>query len=430
MRSRRVTGMLAALGGVTLLAASGCGVSVPVQKSNPSDKNASSMVIKAGHIEEGAGATYKGAQMMADAEAAFAAEDFKKARKLFGKVADDTANPALVAEKARFYEAECRRQQKEYPDAMATYHKLLNDFQYGVYRERAVGQMYAIADYWLEDTRGQMEKEAEKSEGKRWFVPWNFVHFDKTKPLLDEEGHALKSLENVYFNDPTGPHAEKALFLAGYVHFHRGNFKEAEQLLSQMLEIGERNPPKNEEIAKLRERGYELAILAKNNATGGAAYDGRKAGEALQMIQRAKATQPELVAKRGEFLDNQMKMIRYQQAEKDFQIAEFYRRIGKAPAAWFYYELVRRRYYGTEFHDKAVARMNEIHGDLVAQQSQSEFAKATRREWNKWVLGQETPSLAKDQPIPKFPGSLQEPRDNSVTPVEHQKPVPNEFMPR
>lgn len=427
MQSRRVfvvaSGLLVAL-------TAGCGVTMPVHKSNPDEKSTASMVIKAGHIEEDGAQSYKGAKVMAEAEAAFAAENYERARKLFTKVADDTANPALVAEKARFHEAECRRLLKEYVDAVATYNKLLNDFQYGVYRERAVGQMFVIADFWLEDTRKQMDAEREKAEGKRTFVPWNFVHFHKSKPLFDEEGHALKALENVYFNDPTGPYAEEALYRAGYVHFNRGNFKEADQMLSQMIEVAERNPPKSPEAAKLRERAYELAIIAKNNATGGPAYDGRKSAEALQMIQRAKMTQPELAASRGDFLDNQMKMIRQQQAQKEFETAEFYRRIGKAPSAWVCYELVRRRYQGTEFHDKAVARMKEIHTDLVAQQSQSDFSKVARREWNRIVLGQETPQLAKDQSVPAVPGMPADLPHNTVTPVEHQKPVPEEFMPR
>lgn len=431
MRSRRVY-VMASCQLAMLLAGTGCGVTgqTHTNTAKTNEKPVSNMVIKAGHIEESPAASYKGASTMAEAEEAFAAENFSRARKLFGKVADDTSNPALVAEKARYHEAECRRLLKEYTDAMSTYNKLLNDFQYGVYRERAVGQMFMIADYWLEDTRAQMDAEAEKSEGKRFFVPWNFVHFNKSKPLFDEEGHALKALENVYFNDPTGPYAEKALFLAGYVHFHRGNYKEADQMLSQMLEVGDRNPPKNDEIRKLRERAYELAILSKNNATGGPAYDGRKAAEALQLIQRAKMTEPELANNRGDFLDNQMKMIRYQQAEKDYEIAEFYRRIGKAPAAWFYYELVRRRYNGTEFHDKAVARMTEIRSDLVAQESQSEFAKATRREWNKWALGQETPTLAKDQKVPGVPEIPSDRLDRQLTPVEHQKPIPSDIRPQ
>lgn len=429
MRSRLRSPRIGVLVACWAAAIAGCTSTKSIHQTDSADRSGS-MVIKAGHIEDASPEGFKGAQTMAEAEAAFQEQNYKKAGKLFGKVADDTANPPLVAEKARFHEAECHRLLKNYPDAMATYNKLLTDFQFGVYREQAVGRVFSIADYWLEDTRAQMDKEKEKAEGKRWFVGSNFMHFDKTKPTFDEEGHALKALENVYFNDPTGPYAELALYWAGYVHFCRFNFKEADQLLTQMLEVAERNPPKTEEMRKQRERAFELAILAKNNATGGPHYDGRKAAEALQLIQRMKMTEPEFANSRGEFLDKQMKMIRYQQAEKDYEIAEFYRRTGKAPAAWFYYELVRRRYHGTEFYDKAVARMKEIHGDLLAQESKSEFAKATRREWNKWVLGQETPMLAKDQKAPNLPGQLPERNQDQISPAEYQKPIPSEFGPR
>ena len=97
-------------------------------------------------------------------------------------------------------------------------------------------------------------------------------------------------------------------------------------------------------------------------------------------------------------------MVRYMQAEKDYSIAEFYRRTGHEASAWFYYDLVRRRYGETEFHDKAIAHMKEINADLAAQQQQAEWVKATHREFNKFVYGQDTPTLAKDQSVPAVPG--------------------------
>ena len=385
------------------------------------DKPPDGKVVQAGNIQGAPEANFKGAADMATAEEAFQQENYKKAHKYFGRVADDTSNPPIQAEKARFFEGECSRLRGSYPDAVATFNRLLIDFQYGVYRERAVARMFEIANYWLDDTRAQIDAEKEKSEGKRTFVPWNFVHFDKTKPLLDLEGHALKTLVNVYYNDPTGPFAEKALFLAGYVHFHRRNFREADQLLTQVVKNSDINNKKSE----YRDRALELAILAKNNASGGADYDGRKAAESLKLVQEAKMTSPELVSQRSEFLDNQLKMVRYMQAEKDFNIAEFYRRTGHPASAWFYYELVRRRYNGTEFHDKAVARMGELHGDLTEQQKQSEFAKATRVGFNKWVLGWDTPTLKEGQEVPTLP----ERPENAITPVGNRQP-PSEIAPR
>ena len=45
-----------------------------------------------------------------------------------------------------------------------------------------------------------------------------------------------------------------------------------------------------------------------------------------------------------------------QQAEKDFQTAEYYERTGHPGSAVFYYELVRRRYAGTRYSDLATER--------------------------------------------------------------------------
>lgn len=405
----------------------GCTTTVPLYEWNSATGQGNGLLNQPKKEDDGPAPNFKGAADMAAAEDFYRTENYKKAEKLFAKVADDTNNPPLHAEKARFYEGECQRMRGDFVDAMSTYNRLLKDFQYGVYRERAVAKMYDIANFWLEDTRKQLDAEQEKAEGKRWFVPWNFVHFDKKKPTFDEEGHALKALENVYYNDPTGPYAEQALFMAGYVNFRRGNFREADQLLTQMIDTSDRHGRKSE----LRDQAYELAILAKNNSTGGPDYDGRKAAESLKLIHQARMTNPELVTKRGDFLDNQTKMIRYMQAEKDYDIAEFYRRTGHPASAWFYYELVRRRYQETPFHDKALVRMKSINSDLVEQQQQSEFARATRREFNKWVLGHDTPTLAKDQSVPPLPGELPERRDNQVIPVgAKQNVAPSEIAPR
>jgi hypothetical protein len=52
--------------------------------------------------------------------------------------------------------------------------------------------------------------------------------------------------------------------------------------------------------------------------------------------------------------------INMQQAEKDFRVAEFYRRTNHPGSAYFYYEIVRRRYPGTPLAEKAAERMKEL----------------------------------------------------------------------
>jgi beta-lactamase regulating signal transducer with metallopeptidase domain len=55
------------------------------------------------------------------------------------------------------------------------------------------------------------------------------------------------------------------------------------------------------------------------------------------------------------------------QAEKDYQIAEFYRRTGHPESASLHYEIVRRRYPGTPVADQATGRVNELRAQAPRQ---------------------------------------------------------------
>ncbi len=280
---------------------------------------------------------------------------YAKAQDLFHDVADSKhkKTPEIYAEEARYYEAECMRCQGMYPKAVDTYHKQLLDFPTGAHREQACKRMYDIANYWLDDTREQMRVEKEKDDGKRSFVmPASFVHWEKSKPLFDEEGRALEALEQVTIHDPTGPEAPDALFLAGTVRFYNRDYQEADYLFSTLVD---RHPN-----SKYAPQALELAIISKHMSTGGPDYDGRKSVQARQMILTAHDKYPELAVSKSAFLQRELAGINKQQATKDFQTAEFYRRTGHPGGAYFCYEVVRRRYPGTPFAQKATERMQEI----------------------------------------------------------------------
>src|SRR5260370_7037967 len=110
-------------------------------------------------------------------------------------------------------------------------------------------------------------------------------------------------------------------------------------------------------------KAVELAIIAKHMSTGGADYDGRKVAEARQLVHKALEVYPELAANKSEFLERQLVGITLQQAEKDYKMAEFYRRTGHPESAYFYYEIVRRRYPGTKFFDLATEHMHELRAE-------------------------------------------------------------------
>ncbi len=298
----------------------------------------------------------KAAADLAGAHELYRQGDFAGAETIYHRVADNKKNAVHVAEEARFYEAECLRREERYPKAADTYHKLLLDFPSGTYRAQACQRMFDIADYWLEDTRKEMKAAKDKEEGIWLLATTSVVHWEKSKPLIDEEGRAVELLERIHYNDITGPLADKALFLAGSVRFYREDYREADHYFTQLVEQ-HRNSP-------VAPQAIELCIISKHMGTGGPDYDGRKVAEARQMINTALANYPVLATEKKDFLVRQLYSCNAQQAAKDFNIAEFYQRTGHPGSAYFYFEIVRRRYPGTPFFDKATARMNDLRQDL------------------------------------------------------------------
>jgi TolA-binding protein len=164
---------------------------------------------------------------MASAERAFLDKNYSTARTAYYELANNTLNPVLLTEKARYLEGECYRLEGKYPEAVETYNKMLLDHPTGAYRERACQEMFKIADYWLDDTREEIQAD-QAGTNMYAYKAKRFFNYDRSKPTLDREGVALKALENVQLNDITGPTADKALFWCGFVNFYRGNYQEAD----------------------------------------------------------------------------------------------------------------------------------------------------------------------------------------------------------
>jgi outer membrane protein assembly factor BamD (BamD/ComL family) len=298
----------------------------------------------------------RGAAELNAAQEIYRGGDIEKAESAFRKVADNTRNSPLIAEEARFYEAECLYKKDKLPKACDTYHKMLVDFPSGAYRDQAVRRMFDIANYWLDDTRTEMAEYREKREGKRYFVMPAVFHTENKKPLFDEEGRAIEALEQVHLNDVTGPLADKALFLAGGVKFFREDYREADHYFNMLIEQHKDSP--------LASQAIELDIIAKAMSTGGPEYDGRKVAEARILVDTALRNYPELARDKSGFLERQLGSITYQQAQKDYLTAEFYRRTGHPGSAFFYYEIVRRRYPASKYADLATERMQQIRADV------------------------------------------------------------------
>ena len=320
-------------------------------------------------LENKPGPDTKAYAELAQAMELFKAKDLNGAEKIFNKLAKHKKNPLTLMEEARYYEAECQVLRNELSKAEGTYKLLLKEHPHSRFTVKASQRLYDIADYWLNDTRKQMELYEQKRSGKVWFVPPSFVHWSKDKPFLDEEGRALLCLEAVAEADINGPLREKALFYLGTVHYFRENFREADHFYSQIYD-----PKSAYSKGKWAPKAIKQSILCKQFVNGGSKYDRRTLEQARKLVHDAEIMYPELAQNEKDWLERQKVNINHMQAEGDFNQAEFYLRVGKPGAAYFYYELVRRRYPGTDFGEKSIARMNEIRSK--AETEQRTLAKA------------------------------------------------------
>jgi outer membrane protein assembly factor BamD (BamD/ComL family) len=353
-----------------LLLGGGCAASWnPFHRPDPPAPTGEGLVLKGGKLEkEKKPDTGTAAAELEAAKELYQKGEYAKAEKIFAKVADNKKNAAQSQEEGRFFQGDCQRLQAQYPAAVGTFKAQLKDFPSGAYQQKALQHLFDIANYWLDETRAVMKAKIEQQEGKRSFVmPVAFVHFDKTKPLFDEEGSALGALELVYLNDPTGPLGEKALWYIGNVRYYHEDFQDADYYFGQIV----KNYPNGEFAPK----AIELSIICKQMATGGPEYDARKLSEATKLINVAMKSYPELASQKSEFLHRQVFSINMQLAAKDFEVAKFYERTKHPGAAYFCYEIVRRRYPGSKYAEDATKRMN-----VLRERAQKELRKDASKE--------------------------------------------------
>jgi outer membrane protein assembly factor BamD (BamD/ComL family) len=349
-----------------LMLLSGCASDswkLPWRKTDPDiEVPKDSVILKGGRLEKDRTLDADGQKDLEAARRLFQEKDYAKAEPLFHKLGKDKKVPDTVAEESLFYEAECQRLQKNYRSAEPTYKALLERFRNTQYTDRVNKGLFEIADFWLSDTRTQMNAYYEQLEGKRMFVmPASYVHVSKEKPVFDMEGRALQTLDTVRLNDINGPLGEKALFYIATVKFYNRDYREADFYFEQLYT---QYPNSN-----YADKAIKQSVICKQLSTGGTVYDCRSIEKAKKLLLESQNAYPELAKQEG-WVQKQLIGMNLQQADRDFRIAEFYKRTGHPGSAYFYYELVRRRYPNTTYENRAVERMTELRAQVEREQTQ------------------------------------------------------------
>ena len=174
--------------------------------------------------------------------------------------------------------------------------------------------------------------------------------FDKSRPVFDTNGNALKALKSVWLHDPLGPLADDALMLTAVYHIRKGQLRDADHY----LDVLRREYPKSEHTQTAFVVGSHIKLASYQ----GPRYDGRDLVDADDLIHSTLNLYPDLPDR--EELKSELLKIRDQGADRHWSRAEYYRRRDKPQSEAIYLESILKDFPESPIAQKAAARLQEL----------------------------------------------------------------------
>ncbi|MCH2210178.1 MAG: tetratricopeptide repeat protein [Fuerstiella sp.] len=187
----------------------------------------------------------EGRQSVQQTKQLFDSGDYEGAAKQYGKLAEKYKGTS-AGEEAQFRMAESWYALERYPVAQDGYDQLFVDYPSTRFVQTATKRMYRIAQVWLDladplnrsriRTVSAVEVEYEHpndappvptAPSLKYRILPNFA--DRSRPVFDTQGRALKALKGIWLNDPTGPLADDALFATASYYLRREDYVEADR---------------------------------------------------------------------------------------------------------------------------------------------------------------------------------------------------------
>ncbi len=273
-----------------------------------------------------------------EGDALFRQKKFMKAAAKY-KTAYKRWPDSPLEEEAIFKRGESHFFADRYPDAEDDYARLLKKFPSSQYVSDVVTRRFNIARYW----------EQCDDHHHHWALTPNFT--DKTRPMLDTFGNALKVYERIRLDDPTGPWADDAVMAAANAHFKRGHWEEADYNFGLLRS----EFPKSD----YQYQAHLLGLRCKLLRYQGPGYEGAPLDEAEELAtQLLTQFSRELGGERDRVVQVRAG-IRDQRALREWDLAEYYAKGKYYGAAKHYYAKVVDEYPETQLAQEATGRIEK-----------------------------------------------------------------------
>ncbi len=266
---------------------------------------------------------------------------FRKASKLFRRAGEAAPGTALQQD-AMFMQGESLFFADRLVDASEVYERLQEEFPRNRHIDQVAGRLFAISRYWIETAEADKDK----------WVPINLT--DAKKPRLDVDGHAIRVLDQIRYDDPTGRLADDATMAAAAEFIRQEKFEEADEFLTDLREAFA-----DSEHAFF---AHLLGINVKLENYRGPKYSGLVLEEADELVQRTRELYPDRLQQKdyAERVEKAAATVAYLKAERIRYRAEYRETRRDYGAARYYYNLLVQRYPETPHADSARERLAKI----------------------------------------------------------------------
>ncbi len=267
--------------------------------------------------------------------------EFAAAAKLFKRAAEAEPGSAL-SQDAMFMEAESLFFADRLPAATDVYQKLQKDFPRNRHSDRVAARLFEVTQYWID---------TDKARPGNW---WSLNLFDPTRPRLDTEGHAIRILDQIRYDDPTGRLADDATMAAAAEYIRQGDYEMADEFLTDLRDTF---PDSNHFFL-----AHLLGIRAKLETYGGPRYSGLMLEEAEKLITQTRQRFPQKMQDQeiADMIARAAAEVAYRRAEHLFQRAQYREKRGENRAASKYYQNILDNYPSTPLADKSRERLEAI----------------------------------------------------------------------
>jgi TolA-binding protein len=259
------------------------------------------------------------------------------------KVAIDRWPDSAIEEDALWQLAECWFFTDRYPKAEDCYDELVKKYPNSRYLDRIAQRQFVIAQYWIA---------LDEKFSYPVIVP-NLA--DRSRPLFDTRGRAIKAFDHVRINDPRGPLADDSVMAQANAHFLDRQWLDADYFYNLLRT----EYPDSEFLLQ----AHLLGLQAKLRAYQGPGYEGGILDEAELLADQTLVQFPgQMGAEEITRVQTTRAEIAAQQASRHWSRAEFYAKGQHYSSARIYYGLVARDYPKTMLAQQAREKLDLIAG--------------------------------------------------------------------